>query len=213
MVVLPIIAALTLAQANPVVTEPLRPDMSSAPPRAERTDSTAQTNDDEAGFGGSGEEGTTDEQSAAEKENAQLRAQLEKMNDELTKSREAAELSAQRLEELQQTTVNIDASRRRDEQAKAQREAARVSALQTARDGLAELRKDALYDTGAYERVLVTARFQVSRAAELNNDAASTAAMNEIALAEDAFSDNDLDRMIHHANAAITLINRAAIEP
>lgn len=191
-----------------MVTEPLRPDMSSAPPRAERQ-TTAQTNDEEGGFGGSGGEGTT--ATAAEEENGKLRAELEKLNAEFTRSREAQELSAERIQELQGTMVSLDDDRRADAQQKARQEEARLQALQNARDGLARLRKDQLYDSSLYANAIEYARFELARAVELNPDAASTSAQREVERARDAFSNSDLDRMFRHANAAIVEINRAAV--
>lgn len=169
---------------------------------------------DDVGFGGSGTEGVDTNRgrqvSQAETENARLRQELQLLNAELTRSREVQELSAERLQQLNETTMNVAEQRRADAQEKARVQEERLSAIQSARDALSHLRFDALYDSSVYANAIDSARSDVGRAVQLGGDVASSAAQREVEFARDAFVNDDLDRMVRHANAAIQQLNRAA---
>lgn len=187
------------------MTEPLRPEQSSAPPRAEQSSAT----DEDIGFGGSGDVGTGEE-SAVEEENARLRAELQRLNAELARQRAAEEESVGKLQQINDTMVSLEAERTAAAEERAQVEAERVSALRAARDLLADLRPDNLHDSSAYASALDSARFELSRALDLRTDASSTAALRQLDAARDAFTNDDLNRMFMHTRAAVAALERSA---
>lgn len=214
MLVLPLIAALTLAQADTSRPDPLRPEETTAPPRAD----VESTPEPEVGFGGAEEEepgtgGSGTANAALEEENARLREELQRMRTQLELANETATQTQASVEELTETY-----EAREDEKAAALAESAeeqreRTSALMTARNLLVRLRPDVIYDSTSYATALDTARGEIDRAVELGRDEATVAAQSAVFEAREAFAQRDMHRMWRHAQAAILQLERAATLP